>query len=314
MTFYRFVNNTVVESEAFPAQINDADYFIICRANDVSALLDVFGWDKKTLLECNNLDETVCYTSYFGYDFISMIYVESEDVLVHQREINLFFSKHYLVLVIPNNEGVRLTRLVNGLRKAAVNAAVRQVPLVNLYYAIFNAIVADFSETLEKLEDEIESLAEAIVENPCHEQLSRIGRLRKTTYTYKKILRSLSYLGEQILMDENQLLDDHHTRYFRNIDARLMKQYDFVASLYDLSNSLLHTYDSKNSAQTSETMNKLAAITLIIGPMTIIAGIYGMNFTNMPELEWTFGYPIALGIMASVGLTIFLILKRKKWL
>jgi len=314
MTFYIITDKTIVESEAFPEKISGVELFAVCRANEVPSLLDVFKWDEGTLLECTNLDETVRYTSHDSYDFISLIYIETEGGSVQQREVNLFFSKHYLVLIIPDSEGARLARLVSGLRKAAVNAATRPSPLVHLYYIIFNDLVVDFSETLEILEDEVEALAEVIVEKPCHEQLVRIGRLRKTAYTYKKMLRAMSYIGEQILIDENQLLDDSHVNYFRNIDARLMKQYDFAESLYDLSNDLLHIYDSKFSTKTNETMNKLAAITLIFGPLTVIAGIYGMNFTHMPELEWTFGYPLTLGVMATVGLVIFLIMKKKKWL
>ena len=315
MTVYKIANKTVAESAALPEQLNDTQLFIVCRANEISDLLEVFGWDESATLECTNLDETVRYTSYNGYDFISLIHVETEKGSACQREVNLFFSKNYLVLVLPdNNAGARLSRLVEGLCNAVANAAVRPSPLVYLYYLVFNGLAADFSETLESLEDEIEALAEMIVEKPCPNQIADIGRLRKTAYTYKKMLRALSYIGGQILMDENELLDDSHMRYFRNIDARLMKQYDFAESLYDLSNDLLRTYDSKSSAQMNETVNKLAAITLLFGPLTVITGIYGMNFIHMPELKWFVGYPLALGIMASVVVVIFLVLKKKKWL
>jgi len=314
MTFYKIADKTVVESEALPAGINDVKLFAICRASEAPALLDVFKWDEGTLLECTNIDETVRYTSHDEYDFISLIYVETEDGAIHQREVNLFFSKNYLVLIVPDREGTRLAQLVDGLRKAVMNAATRPSPLAYLYYIIFNDLVADFSEILEILEDEIEALAEMIVKKTCSEQLERIGRLRKTTYTYKKMLRALSYIGGQILIDQSQLLEDSYMNYFRNIDARLMKLYDFADSLHDLSNDLLRIYDSKFSVQTNATMNKLAAITLIFGPLTVIAGIYGMNFTNMPELEWAYGYPMALGVMATVGMGIFLTMKKKKWL
>jgi magnesium transporter len=81
-----------------------------------------------------------------------------------------------------------------------------------------------------------------------------------------------------------------------------------------LSSDLLHTYDSKFSVQMNETVNKLAAITLIFSPLTVIAGIYGMNFHHMPELKWAYGYPVSLGVMTVVGLAIFVVMKKKKWL
>jgi magnesium transporter len=114
-------------------------------------------------------------------------------------------------------------------------------------------------------------------------------------------------------MDENKLMDRDQARYFRNIDTRLMKLYDFADNLYVLSNELLHTFDSKFTSQLNETINKLTVITLFFGPLTVIAGIYGMNFTNMPELSWTFGYPAALGLMAAVSAVIYIVLKKMKW-
>jgi magnesium transporter len=314
LNVYRIADKTVAEGDVFPAEIDGAELFIICRANEVPALLDVFGWDEGATLECTNLDENVRYTNYGGYDFTSVIHVEAENGSARQREVNLFFSKSYLVLVLPESEGARLARLADGLRKALGSAAARQSPLVYLYYLIFHFFVADFSETLEVLEGELETLAEMILEKTCREQIVEIGRLRKTAYIYKKVLRSMSYIGEQILMDENQLLGGANKHYFRNIDTRLAKQYDFAKSLYDLSNDLLNTYDSQFSAHMSETVNKLAAITLIFGSLTVIAGIYGMNFVHMPELHWPFGYPMALGTMAATGVAVFLTLKKKKWL
>jgi len=81
-----------------------------------------------------------------------------------------------------------------------------------------------------------------------------------------------------------------------------------------MSHDLLNLYDSKSSAQMNETVKKLTIITLFFGPPTVIAGIYGMNFINMPELEWLLGYPAAILLMAAISTTIYLVLKKKKWL
>jgi magnesium transporter len=233
-------------------------------------------------------------------------------VRIIQREVNLFFAKNYLVLVLPENKGERLSKLVGKLCEAVESAS--HCTLSALYYSVFNNLAAEFSATLEALEDKMEALSEAITANSVHDQLQRIGQLRKEAYTHKKLLRALSYIGGQILMDENHLLDKANIHYFRSINTRLMKLYDFADNLYVLSSELLRTYDSKSTVRLNETMNKLTIITLFWGPLTVITGIYGMNFSNMPELGWAFGYPIALGIMAAVSLIIYVILKKKKWL
>lgn len=314
MLVYRIENKVASKNITLPASIDNAEIFIICRSNEVPGMLDTFGWDESATLECTNLDETVRYTSYDGYDFTSLIYVEPDKSSEYQPEVNLFLAKNYLVLVLPDKAVAHLDRLSDKLCNAVASAAAKPSPLIYLYYLIFNSLVADFSETLELLEDKMEALAEVIMTKPDHKQISEIGQLRKRAYTCKKLLRAMSYIGGQILMDENRLLDDDHAHYFRNIDARLMKQYDFAESLYGLSNDLLNTYDSKFSAQMNGTINKLTVITLFFAPLTFIVGIYGMNFTHMPELEWLFGYPAVMGLMAALSLVMFIIMKKNKWL
>ena len=285
---------------------------IFCHAGEAGDLRGVFGWDESTTLESMHLDETVRYTSYDGYDFISLIHADMEGGEIIQREVNIFFAKNYLVLVLPENEGARLARLALGLRAAVEGAKIRGLSF--LCYSIFNRLAANFSETLELLEDEMEALSEAISATSEPDHITGIVKLRKAAYTHKKLLRALSYTGGQILMDENNLLAKPQARYFRRIDTRLMKLYDFADNLYALSGELLHTYDSKAAARLNESMNKFTVIALFFGPLTVITGIFGMNFKYMPELEWTYGYPFALAFMAAVSLFIYITLKRKKWL
>jgi magnesium transporter len=312
MKGYDFATGTTFENK-IPKINAQSKLAIICDVSDIQILLDVFQWDDDTIEECTNIDETVRYTSYVNYDFISLIYADSENGVMSNQEINVFFSKQYFVLIVPDHASVRLSKLTAGLTKA-IYAETSHQPLVHLYYLTLDSLATDYSDILEELEDDMEALSEAIERSPNKEQSAEIGRLRKIAYTYKKLLRALSYIGGQVLMDENNFLTKEELRYFRNIDTRLMRLYDFADNLLDLSNELVHTYESKFSAQMNEMINKLTIITLFFGPMTVIAGIYGMNFTNMPELSWKYGYPSALGLMLIISLIIFIILKKNKWL
>ena len=313
MKGFDLIANTAFETHV-PAFGEDSQLLVICSSSELYSLLDVFGWDKDTVDECANLDEKVRFTNYEGYDFISIIYAEMEGDAVVQREVNLFFSKNYLTLVLPESPGASLSSLAEKLWAAIPWAVSRPAPLAYLYYVVFDNLASYYSDSLEKLEGRIEALAESIEMRPGKEHIMQIVPMRKMTYTYKKLLRALSYVGDQVLMDEHQFLDSSQHRYFRDVDTRLAKLYDFADNLYVMSNDLLNLYDSKSSVQMNETVNKLTMITLFFGPPTVIAGIYGMNFINMPELEWYYGYPAALGLMAAVSTVIYLILKLKKWL
>ena len=287
---------------------------VICNSDELYDLLDVFGWDKDTVDECTNLDEKIRFTNYDGYDFVSMLYAEIEREVVTQREVNIFFSSGYLTLVLPKSPGESLSKLADRLLDACPSAMTRPDPLVHLYYLIFDNLASFYSDSLEDFEAEIETLAEAIEMHPKKEHLSEIVSLRKTSYTYKKLLRALSYAGDQVLLDDNKFLHSDQIRHFRDVDTRLNKLYDLADNLYSMVNDLLNLYDSKENAQMNETVKKLTIITLLFGPPTVIAGIYGMNFVNMPELEWHYGSLGAFILMMGVSFLIYVILKKKKWL
>ena len=297
-----------------PAIGDGSQLVVICNSDELYSLLDVFGWDKDTVDECKNLDEKIRFTNYDGYDFVSMLYVESEGEDMKQREINIFFSDKYLTLVLPESPGKTLTKLANSLMAACPSAMARTSPLIHLYYLLFDNLASFYSDSLEEIEGIIEELAESIEVHPSRDYISEIVEIRKTTYTYKKLLRAISYVGDQVLLDDNKFLDSSQLRHFRDVDTRLAKLYDFADNLYAMSKDLLNLYDSKANAQMNETVKKLTILTLFFGPPTVIAGVYGMNFIRMPELEWEFGYPIVIGFMLLVSAAIYAILKLKKWL
>ena len=300
--------------DELPRTLPMAGMLVVCRAGEVAGLSEVFGWDPDTAAECLNLDETVRYAGYDSYDFTSLVHIEVVDESIVQREINLFAATQYLVVVLPDQPGARLEKVEEALCRAAEGPDTKPGRLMRLEYLVLCRLAADYSDTLETLEDELEALAGLVTRDIEHCRIEQISRLRKAAYTAKKILRATSYIGDEILMDENGLLQKTQQRYFRNIATRWKKMYDFADSLYDFSGEVLNLYDSKMGIKMNETVNKLTVITLFFGPLTVITGIYGMNFRNMPELNWWIGYPLSLGLMAGIILVIYLVMKKKKWL
>ena len=232
-----------------PKRSSDSRFALICNTDEAHSMANALGWHERTLRECENLDESVRHLSLSGYDFVSLVYAEPDEGAVAQSEINLFYSRDYLALIVPTKPGRKLLGLIKSIEGQFEDARSRKNPLSYLYFCILDSFAADYSETLERLEDEMEDLSEAIERRHQKNQSAEISRLRKSAYTYKKLLRALSYIGTQILVDENDLLGRDQVRYFRNIDTRLIKLYDFAENLYDLSSELLHSYDSKSAAR-----------------------------------------------------------------
>ncbi|GHU38115.1 cation transporter [Clostridia bacterium] len=322
MNIVDFSAQLSLDCTGFPKDCADSsELFLMCRTHEIPAMRAVFNFDDSTILDCIDLDESVRYTSFDGYDFISLIHLEKHDAdNFILREINMYVSNRYFILVMPEHKSARLAHLEKSVLNMAEDLKSRESAsdvsnrLTRLYHEVFHELLSDFSDMFEELEDQMEALTEAIMQKTESGQFAEIAKMRKMAFTAKKQVRALSYLGAQILIDENNLIDKKHNKYFRNLDTRMKKLYDFAAGLYELSKELLYTYDSKLAARTNDTVNKLTAVTLFFGPLTVVTGIYGMNFQFMPELLSPYGYPATLGIMVIISTLLYIILKHRKWL
>jgi magnesium transporter len=303
------------DTSEFPKDFHkDDELFCLCRTHEIGLLNQVYHFDESTVRDCADLDESVRYSNYGGYDFISLVHIEMADTNLILREINFYFSKNYVFLIVPEHDSPRLSEMEKKLLDFAGAAANRESKLTIICYMIFHSLLSDFFDTLELLEDRMQDLSEEIEVFVKKNQFSAINDLRNMAYTAKKQLRALSYIGDEIILDDNNLIESGQMQYFRNIKTRFKMLYDFSESLYSLSGEMLNTFDSRMTIKTNDTINKLTILTLFFGPLTVITGIYGMNFHAMPELGWTFGYPAALLLMIVVSLILYLILKKKKWL
>ncbi|GHU51477.1 cation transporter [Clostridia bacterium] len=285
--------------------------FISCRPKDIIELQKSFDFDHSTVIECTNLDESVRYAVFDNYDFISLVHPELLPKTVLLREINIYVSKKYLVFVIPQHDDPRLTYLEALLEKTA--RAAGNGKIIKLYKIIFQQILFDFSEILELLEDNMEALTTEITESALPSQFEKINILRKQSYTLKKQLRAMSHIGEQMLADDSSAFPKQR-KAFKMIDSRFKSLYGFAENLYSLGNELVLVYDSKLTMRTNEIVTRLTVFTMFFGPLTVITGIYGMNFDMMPELHWVHGYPMALAIMATVSLAMYTLVKKNKWI
>lgn len=315
MKLFDYAKKQYTESEKLSGEaVLGGELFIFCRTNELPSLKEIFGFDESTVLDCTDLDESVRFTSYDGYDFVSLVHMETGKSGAILREINLYVSKSYLVLVMPEHESDKMLRFEASVLETAKHAGEKKSCLNRVYFSIFNELLSDYSDLLESMEDDVESLSESIIKHVEKIQFTNINYLRKLAYTAQKQLRALSGLGEHILVDENGIIEHSQNRYFANVDSRFKKLYGFAENLYDLSGGLLDTYDGKLSMKTNDIVTKLTVLTVFFAPLTVISGIYGMNFEFMPELKNPLGYPMTLASMLLVCVLIYVILKLKKWM
>lgn len=117
-----------------------------------------------------------------------------------------------------------------------------------------------------------------------------------------------------LIMENSDLLRDEVRVYLRDCYDHAVQVIDMVETYRELASSMMDVYLSSVSNRMNENMRFLTVFSTIFLPLTFIAGVYGMNFKNMPELEWSWGYPLILLMMLLVAGSLLLYFRHKGWL
>jgi magnesium transporter len=118
----------------------------------------------------------------------------------------------------------------------------------------------------------------------------------------------------RLVRGEFNLVTEQEMHYYRNVYDHLVRYTELIEYSRETVSDLMELQMAASSHKLNEVMKVLTMISTVILPMTLIAGVYGMNFDTMPELKWTYGYPFALSLMACVGIAAAVIFRRKNWL
>lgn len=179
-----------------------------------------------------------------------------------------------------------------------------------LCYLILDNIVDNFISYSQILLREIEELELDVLNRAKPVVLNHIVRMKKRVMNFK---RSIDPLKEAIGRMQSDMSNDNK-KYYRDLYDHIVLESENIAMYRETLINLLSLYHSQLGQKTNDTMRTLTVISSIFVPLTFIAGVYGMNFKNMPELEWHNGYFYALGLMGIVGVGMFIFSIRKKWL
>jgi len=183
-----------------------------------------------------------------------------------------------------------------------------------LAYALIDAIVDSYFFTLEKIGEEIEVLEEKVMQNPSPKELNTIYRLKHDLIFLRKSVWPLREVISALEKDESKLIEKHTRVFLRDVYDHSIQVIDTVETYRDMVSGLLDIYLSSISNKMNEVMKVLTVIATIFIPLTFIAGVYGMNFKFMPELEISWAYPLLWLIMISIGVSMFFYFRKKEWI
>ena len=242
---------------------------------------------------------------------LKMLSYDSDQNQLRMEQISLVLGKNF-VLSFQENTGDVFGPVRDRIRKA--KGRIRKMGPDYLAYALLDAIVDNYFLVLEKLGEEIESLEEDLVSHPTPETVQKIHNLKRELIFLRKSVWPLREVINVLEKAETDLIQSRTLIFLRDIYDHTIQVIDTVETFRDMVSGMLDIYLSSVSNRMNEVMKVLTIIATIFIPLTFIAGVYGMNFKAMPELEISWGYPAVLVIMVVIGVMMLMMFRRKRWL
>jgi len=182
-----------------------------------------------------------------------------------------------------------------------------------LAYSIIDNVVDNYYVVLEQLGDRIDALEDELMANPTPETLRTVYNMKREILHLRK---SIWPLREVVggLQRENDLVRPSTGVYLRDVYDHIIQVVDVVETYRDTISGMLDIYLSSMSNRMNEVMKVLTVIATMFMPLTFLAGIYGMNFRDMPELKWPWGYPALWAVMIVVAVGMLIYFRRRQWL
>ena len=199
-------------------------------------------------------------------------------------------------------------------RIATEGSRLRQNDVSFLMHAILDTIVDNFFPILEHYSDRLEDLETVVLERPTPEISRRIHMakrelllLRRTAWPMREVISGLT-------RESHDCMSETTRTYLRDVYDHIVQIIDMIETYHEFASGLTETYMSAMSNRMNEIMKVLTIFTTIFVPLTFLAGVYGMNFHYLPELDWHWAYPAFWGICVVVAWGMLMWFRRKGWL
>lgn len=279
----------------------------------IQQLGDCQGFNPLMLEDIVNTDQRPKLEDFDDYLYIVLKMLserENGDLAVEQ--VSLVVGSNFVISFQEGLEGDAFGPVRERLRNG--KGKIRTMGPDYLAYCLIDAVVDGYFGVLERVGERIEELEEQVMMMPDPETVRRIHHLKREMILLRKALWPLREVIGALERRESPLISEPVTIYLRDVYDHTIQAIDAVEAYRDILSGLLDIYLSSISNRMNEIMKFLTIVGTIFLPLTFIVGVYGMNFKNMPELNWQGGYFYCLLLMLVIAVGMLFYFKRKKWL
>ncbi|MCP1715543.1 magnesium transporter [Methanocalculus alkaliphilus] len=270
----------------------------------------LFSIHPLTLEDLMNTTQRPKFEEFPSYLFIVLRMLSREDGEIRSEQVSLILTDH-CVISLQERAGDVFDPIRARIRN---KGRIRSYGSDFLCYSLIDTIVDEYFGILESLGDDIEILETTLLADPNPDTVQTIRGFKRDLIMLRKAIWPLREVLSAIERTETPLISAKTGIYFRDIYDHTIQVIDAIESLRDITAGMLDLYLSTISFKMNEVMKVLTIIATIFIPLTFIAGVYGMNFMYMPELEWTLAYPAVLALMFGISILMLAYFRKKRWI
>ncbi|MFO8011089.1 MAG: magnesium/cobalt transporter CorA [Dehalococcoidia bacterium] len=234
----------------------------------------------------------------------------SEADVLETAELGLFLGKNYVVTShdVPMNSVSFMKESIRSKPRRMRGGA------DFLAYDLIDRVVDFIMPVIDTMQEKCEEIEIEAIEQPSRETIATILKLKRSIMALNRIILPQRDILNSLSRGDFSLVSERALIYYRNIYDHIVRIAMSCQEIRDLLDNVLSTYLSSVANRQNQTMKVLAIVAAIFMPLTLVAGIYGMNFENMPELKWEWGYFGVVGIIGTVILIMLWIFWARNWI
>ena len=280
----------------------------------IEKLGQCFGFHPLVMEDILNTDQRPKMEIYGEYLYIvlKMLYGGDHDHRVEGEQVSLILGSNFVISFQEEKEGDVFNPVRERIR--GNKGLIRKMGSDYLAYSLIDTIVDHYFLILERLGDQVELLEEELMTHPTDRTIKKIQAIRNEIVFIRRVVWPLREVVSNLGRRESPLIKETTEIYLRDVYDHTVQIMDTIETYREMISGMLDIYLSSVSNRLNSVMKVLTIIATIFMPLTFIAGIYGMNFKYMPELEWRWEYPVIWMVIVFIGVFMVFYFKKKKWI
>jgi magnesium transporter len=308
-------NKTIIPEQIEPFSNDNYTYWLnihgLNQPETIANICKKQGIHSLVIQDILDVNQRPKFQEFYNFSFVTLKSIVPSNDSIITEQISVVFGENYL-MSFQERKADFFEHLRYRLKEN--KGILRERSADYLLYALLEAILDNYFQTLSKLDDEVEKMSFMNTKtNISPDVLEVIENNKKFVHFIKKSILPIKEFTVVVERGESKHIDKQHLKYFleiKDLCLTLLDNCDMIQSSLESNTNLFFSLQGHKMNQVMKTLTIVAAIFI---PLTFIAGIYGMNFYNMPELEWEYGYFAVWMLIILVFFGMIMYFWRKKW-